>query len=114
MFMNPFAILHGGAALLAIGLSLPLMKRKIKRNQWYGVRSPEAFKSEARWLEINQYGGRLLLRWGIVIAVMAGIGLPLAKKYWPDYLCGSLVVILGGLGMVLTRIERYSAKRKKH
>jgi uncharacterized membrane protein len=98
-----------------IGLSVPLVKRKIKRNQWYGVRSPEAFKSEERWLAINEYGGRLLLRWGIAVAVMAVIGLPLAKKYWQlVYLCGSLVVILGGLGMVTTRIDRYSAKTKKH
>ena len=112
--MNPFAILNGGAALVSIGLSLPLVKRKIKRNQWYGVRTLEAFKSEERWLAINEYGGRLLLRWGIAVAVMAGIGLPLTKKYWLVYLCGSLVVILGGVGMVMTRIERYSAKRKKH
>ena len=112
--MNPIAIIHGGAALLIIGVSLPLVKRKIKRNRWYGVRIPEAFKSEERWLEINEYGGRLLLRWGIEIAVMAGIGLPLPKKYWLFYVCGSLVVILGGLGTVTTRIDRYSAKTKKH
>ena len=112
--MNPFAILHGSAALIIIGVSLPLIKRKIKRNQWYGVRIPEAFKSEERWLEINEYGGRLLLRWGIAVAVMAGIGLPLPQKYWPVYLFSSLVVILGGVGMVTARIFRYSAKTKKH
>lgn len=112
--MNPFAILHVGAALAAIVVSLPLIKQKIKRNQWYGVRIPEAFKSEERWLEINEYGGRLLLRWGIVIAVMAGIGLPLPKKYWLVYSYGAGVVILGGMGTVITHIFRYSAKTKNH
>jgi len=41
-------------ALVIIGLSWPLVKRKIKRNQIYGIRIPEAFKSEERWLEINE------------------------------------------------------------
>jgi len=112
--MNPIAIIHGGAALTIIGVSLPLVKRKIKRNQWYGVRIAEAFKSEERWLEINEYGGRLVLRWGIAVAVMAGIGLPLPKQYWLVYAYSALVVILGGMGIVTTRIFRYSAKTKKH
>jgi hypothetical protein len=48
--MNPLAIVHIIVALVIIGVSLPLVKRKIKRNQWYGIRIPEAFKSEERWL----------------------------------------------------------------
>ena len=94
--------------------SSDLVIRKVKRNQWYGVRIPEAFKSEKRWLEINQYGGRLLLRYGIAILVMAGAGLLLPKEYWLVYALSSLVVILGGVGMVTTRIDRYSLKTKKH
>jgi intracellular septation protein A len=111
--MNPIAIIHSLVALVIIGFSWPLVKRKIKRNQMYAIRIPEAFKSEERWLEINQYGGRLMMRWGIVIAITAGIGLTLPKKYWIIYAFGALAVILVGLGIVITFISRYAARTKK-
>jgi hypothetical protein len=75
--MNPIAIIHGVVALVAIGLSLPLLKRKVGPNPWYGVRIPESFKSTARWYEINEYGGRLMLGWGLAIVATSGIGLML-------------------------------------
>ena len=111
--MNPIAVIHSLVALVIIGVSLPLVKRKIKRNQWYGIRIPEAFKSEERWLEINQYGGRLMVRWGIVLVITAGIGLTLPKKYWIFYAFGGLAVILVGLAIVTTLIFRYAARTKK-
>ncbi len=111
--MNPIASIHALAALLVIGLSVPLIKRKIKRNQWYGVRIPEAFKSEERWLELNEYGGRLLLYWGILLGLTSMVGLTLAERYWIVYSFSALGVILGGLGIVVLLIFRYVAKTRK-
>jgi len=111
--MNPIAIIHSIVALVIIGVSLPLVMRKIKRNQWYGIRIPEASKSEERWLEINQYAGRLMVCWGIVLFITAGIGLLLPKKYWIIYAFSGLAVILVGLGVVTTLIFRYAAWTKK-
>ncbi len=111
--MNPVAILHIVVALLVIGLSVPLVKRKIKMNPWYGIRIPESFKSPERWFEINQYGGRLMLWWGIAIGVVATIGLSFERQYWITYDFGALVIILGGLGIVVALILRYAAKTKK-
>lgn len=108
--MNPVAFTHVLAALIMIGVSLPLVKRKIKRNRWYGIRIQEAFKSEERWLAINQYGGRLILRMGIVVAAMAGVGLALQKKYWLGYAFASAFVILIGLFVIAGRVSRYAAK----
>ena len=110
--MNSIAISHGIIALVIMGLSWPLVRRKIRRNQLYGIRIPEALKSEERWLEINEYGGRLLLRWGIALAVTAGIGLALPRMDWIIYAFISLAVILGGLGIVTALIFRYAAKTK--
>ena len=111
--MNPLAIVYSIFALVIIGLSVPLIKRKIKMNYWYGVRVAEAFKSEERWFEINQYGGRLLLLFGIVIAITSVIGLPLEKKYWITYSSIETVIILAGLGVVVALIFQYAAKTKK-
>ncbi len=111
--MNPLAIVYSIFALVIIGLSVPLIKKKIKMNQGYGIRIAEAFKSEERWFEINQYGGRLLLLWGIVIAITAVVGLPLEKKYWIPYSHIATIIILVGLGIVVGLIFRYAAKTKK-
>ena len=111
--MNPIAIIQSIAALVIIGLSLPLMMGKIKRNHWYGIRIPEAFRSEERWLEINQYGGRLMLWWGIVIAIAAGIGIMLPKEYWMIYAFSAVAIIFVGLGIIITHILRYAAKTKR-
>jgi hypothetical protein len=111
--MNPIAIIHLVAGLFVIGLALPLVKRKIRMNQWYGVRIQESFKSEERWFEINQYGGRLMVWWGVGLAIIAGIGLPLEKKYWSIYSFSALGFLLAGLGLVTILIFRYAAKTKK-
>ena len=56
------------AGLLIIGLSIPLILKKIKPNYFYGFRIPKAFASEENWYKINKYGGNLMLVWGIVIS----------------------------------------------
>ena len=65
-YSSPLPLTFGGYLLLAVGLlligiSIPLIKRSIQMNQYYGVRTPEAFKSEENWYEINSYGGKQLL-----------------------------------------------------
>jgi uncharacterized membrane protein len=108
--MNSIAVIHLIVGFLTIALSVPLTTRKVKMNPWYGIRIPEAFKSEERWFEINQYGGRLMLWWGISIVIAASIGLLLPRDYWMIYCFSTLGVILGGLGLVVTLIFRHAAK----
>jgi hypothetical protein len=70
--------------LFFIALSVPLVKRKIKMNKWYGVRIPRAFKSEESWYKINEYGGRVFIYWSIPI-LLSGILLffsPSLGKKW--------------------------------
>ncbi len=66
------AAVFTGSGLLMILVALPLVKRRVPMNRWYGVRIPAAFESPERWYEVNEYGGRLLARWaGLLVA--AGI-----------------------------------------
>lgn len=53
--------------LLFIGLSIPLMARRVPPNQFYGLRVHETFKSERVWYDANVAGGRYLLLFGVVI-----------------------------------------------
>jgi hypothetical protein len=106
--MNPVVIVHLLVAGMAVLTAVPLIARRVKMNQWYGVRISAAFVSEERWFEINHYGGRLMLVWGLVIAATAAVGAFLPRKDWAAYDWASLVVVLGGLAIVIALICRHA------
>jgi uncharacterized membrane protein len=108
--MNPVVVIHLFAALLAMGVAVPLIQRRVKMNHWYGVRIPAAFASEEAWFDLNRYGGRLLFFWGLTIAATAAVGAFLEKKDWITYDWTSLAIIVGGLALVVAKI--YSQVRK--
>jgi len=97
-----------GTALLLIVLSIPLVKRKIKMNDFYGVRIKKAFESEENWFNINEYGGKQLIIWsmpmflvGIICFLISmedpnAIVLPLILGFAPMTVCivGALIRIL--------------------
>ncbi len=107
-------MLHVVVGLLVIALSVPLARNKVKMNPWYGIRIPEAFKSEERWYEINRYGGRLMLWWGLCIVIVAAFGLVLQERYWITYSFSALGIIMAGLGLVVALIFRYAARTRKN
>jgi uncharacterized membrane protein len=111
--MNPVAIVHLFAAGAVIAAALPLIRRKVKMNHWYGFRIPEAFVSEERWMEINHYGGRLLLFWGLVLGATAVVGAFLQKKDWVAYDWTALAIVVIGLAVVMAQTYRYARNAKK-
>ncbi len=70
-------------AVMFIALAIPLVKRKVKPNSWYGWRTPGAYKSEEIWYDINAYSGRDLIVTGIVLFVSDCLIIGLI---WLDYL----------------------------
>jgi len=56
--------------LLFVALGIPMAKRKVPMNHFYGARFPQSFKSKEAWYAINEYSGRLLVRWAIVLALL--------------------------------------------
>lgn len=111
--MNPFIFVHLSIGLLAMAVSVPLVRRKIKANPWFGVRIPAAFESEEAWFAINEYGGRLLRLWGSTMVLTAIVGAVLKWQYWFAYNFAAMIVVVGGLGLVLVKISRYARIRKK-
>ncbi len=52
--------------LLLVGLSIPMIQRRVGPNAIYGFRTPKTLSDETVWYEANAYSGRMLLRAGIV------------------------------------------------
>ena len=53
--------------VLFIAISIPLIKRKVKINNWYGVRLPQTMKNEEIWYEVNEKSGKNLFAFGTII-----------------------------------------------
>ena len=59
------APLFVAVGLLFIGLAIPLIRRRVKPNQMYGLRVPATFANEWVWYEANAASGRDLLYGGL-------------------------------------------------
>jgi len=104
--MNTNGILMGlsnlGCAALLAAVAVPLMKGHVKMNRWYGVRIKKAFASEENWYKINAYGGRRLVFWSCVLALIGVITffIPIEAK-GPEVL---LTILPLGLAPLLVMI----------
>lgn len=87
------------AGLIFILVSIPLVRRKIGPNGWYGFRIAKAFESEENWYRINEYGGRQMIKWSAVIILIGVVALfiPLGPE---DH----VLALLFGLAPVLILI----------
>jgi uncharacterized membrane protein len=89
---------------LIILLCIPLVKRKIKMNRWYGMRIPKSFKSEENWYNINEYGGKIFIYWSIPIVLIGIIVLflpPLTEKETTVLSLAPLLVILPTIQLLI-------------
>ncbi len=66
-----FMLLFVCAGLLLVGLSIPLLLRRVKPNWWYGFRTPKTFSDERIWYDSNAYAGKWLLISGAVHTVVS-------------------------------------------
>jgi uncharacterized membrane protein len=56
------------SGLLLIGVSVPLILKKVPPNQWYGFRVPKTLSSDRIWYEANRVAGiDLCLAGGVII-----------------------------------------------
>lgn len=99
-----------GAGLLLIGLAVPLTRRKIRPNGWYGFRVRQTLADPEVWYAANAYAGRCLLVVG-VITVLTVVGLYRVPGITLDayaLACGG--VTLTALTVCVIRSSRHLAK----
>jgi SdpI/YfhL protein family len=108
--MIPIPYVHAGIGLATVLVSLPLVMRLVPMNRFYGVRVREAFASRRNWYEINAYGGRLLLAFGLFLIAFAYLGNDFAPPPTSLWAPVFLLIPLLALIPVLARIRVYARR----
>lgn len=107
-----FGMINVGFALLFAALNVPLMRRRVKMNAYYGFRIRKSFESEKTWYAINAYAGKQGLLWSIPM-FLAGLACFFIPIEDPNRLKG-LVAGIGPGGICLSiataRILAYAKK----
>ena len=108
--MATLLTLYVGAGLLLIGLSVPLIRRKVRPNPWYGFRVRQTLADPEVWYAANAYAGKCLLVVG-VITVLTAVGLYRVTGITLDayaLACGG--IILAALAFCVACSFRHLAK----
>jgi uncharacterized membrane protein len=69
--METILILYVILGLLMVVLAVPLIKRKVRPNGFYGFRVPQTLNDPAVWYAVNAHFGRRLLLTGIATTLAA-------------------------------------------
>ena len=87
----------GGVLLVAI--SIPLIKRRVKPNHWYGFRTPRTLKGPNVWYPANEFGARRMLWVGV-----AWIAAAVIFYFIPDLSFVAYVSAVGAVAIIGTII----------
>lgn len=96
-------------SLLFMGLSIPLIQRKVAPNDVYGIRIDKAFETDALWYDVNEYGGWAMVAAGFVILIGNLLLFFLGKKLKVGAYTGIFVAILLGSLFMASGITSYYA-----
>jgi hypothetical protein len=96
-------VLYIVTGLLLVGLSLPLIYRKVPPNYWYGFRVRATLENEEVWYPANEYAGKRLFWVGIgtVVSALALFPLPIPNVGVYASIAGGIVVV----GLVVTLVQ---------
>ena len=104
-------IVCSGVGLLIIGLAIPLMLGKIKRNQWYGFRTPKTLSSDNIWYPANRTAAINLIVASIFIWAVAAF-LYFAKAQMSPQTIVLTMAVLTILALVCAVAGSFIALRK--
>ena len=99
--------------LVEIACAVPLLRRRVKPNGLYGLRTSDTFADEYVWYEANAAFGRDLLL--LALVQLAALLLPLLFPFKVGYyMIGNLaLVFLGTLVMATIAVARAHFMRKR-
>ena len=103
-------LLYLFVGFLFMGLSIPLIQRKVKPNPWYGFRTPKTLSDPEIWYPANEYSGKTLFLAGMLMTTAAILFAPLGLIPYAGigiYTLANTTVILVSLFWSVLRSFRY-------
>jgi uncharacterized membrane protein len=95
------------SSVLLIGLSIPLIKRKVAPNSWYGFRVRQTLEDPGVWYEANAYSGKCLLWAGVAMLVASVALFAVPGLDGPAYATACAVVAFGAIGVAVIQSFRF-------
>jgi hypothetical protein len=84
------------SSIVIAALSIPLIRRSVKMNKFYGIRIKEALESDQNWYDINEFGGKKMFKWSIIICLSGFVSffVDYNKYEYMIYLCSLIPVLI--------------------
>jgi uncharacterized membrane protein len=105
-----YSILFAVTGLILIGISIPLIMRKVPPNSFYGCRTRKTLSDPKIWYEANHISGKDFCIAGLVVLVSSLAMFALGQNVDSDYAVGTLLLILllsvaaaAGHGLIIIR-----------
>jgi uncharacterized membrane protein len=86
-------VLFAIVGLVSVVVGLPLARRLVRPNRWYGLRVPATFADEHVWYEANAVAGRDLMALGALLLIVA-LGVPRVVALPPAVYALTCTVVL--------------------
>jgi uncharacterized membrane protein len=97
--------------MLFIALGVPLMRRRVPRNRWYGFRIPKTLASDSVWYPANAIAGRDMVVAGSAVAACALATMFLMGVFAPEVLAVvNLIVFVSA--MIWSTVHSFGAIKK--
>jgi len=90
--------------LLIVALAVPLARRSVPPNRWYGIRLPSTLADEDLWYAANARAGRDMMIVGALVTVLA-LAAPLVLPHWPPELRTLLVAAVLVVGSMIATVR---------
>jgi uncharacterized membrane protein len=111
--MSHLLYLYTGVGALFVVLAVPLMRRLVGPNHWYGFRVPQTLNNRDVWYEANAYAGKGFCWLGFALVAVALV------FYWVpgvsprEYKAVCTAVLMVGIVVNLIQSFRFLGSLKK-
>ena len=96
------SLLFAAVGFVYIALGIPLFRRQVKPNSWYGCRTTKTMSNERIWYAVNRVTGRDMIAAGIAVLISSFVVFLLRSELNSDFAAALLLaVLIIGVGIMV-------------
>ena len=89
-----YSFLFAMTGILFVGLSIPLIQKRVPPNRYYGFRTAKTLSEPKIWYEVNRIQGKDLFVAGALITISSLTMLLLAQSWRPEHVIFTLLSVM--------------------